>query len=300
MPEILCEGVSLQYGKHEALRDISFTLKENTICGLLGRNGAGKTSLMALLASYRKANSGTMLIDGEPVFDNPRIMPQVAFVRNRNEENNSDRVKECLRAAAVFRPNWDMDYARKLLELFEIPANKRIYKLSLGMQASVRGIIGLAGRTPVTLYDEAYLGMDAAIRKLFIHEILEDYMRCPRTILFSTHFISEVENMLSEVLVIAGGRILIHEDCDTLRARGAAISGNSAAVDELCASFGWKPLNERTLGGLKEVIIFGEITEEQRSNAVRQGLSFSQPPLQDMFVHITEKQTGKPDSGSVR
>jgi ABC-2 type transport system ATP-binding protein len=290
MPTITFDRVSLCYGKHAALRDLSFTLKENTICGLLGRNGAGKTSLMALVASYRPPSAGAVLLDGELIFDNPRVMPQVAFVRNRNEEDNSNRVKECFRAASVFRPNWDDGYARKLLDQFGIPPEKRMNKLSMGMQASVRGIIGLAGRTPVTLYDEAYLGMDAAIRQLFIREILEDYMRYPRTIIFSTHFISEVENMLEEALVLSDGRALLHEDCDTLRARGTAIAGNATAVDELVRAFRLEPLGMRALGGQKEIIVFGEITGEQRTAAARLGLNFSRPPLQDLFVHITEKQ----------
>ncbi|GHT96549.1 ABC transporter [Spirochaetia bacterium] len=289
MPTITFEQVNLRYGKQAALRDLSFTIAENTICGLLGRNGAGKTSLLSLLASYRAQSSGRVLLDGEPVFDNPRVTPLIGFVRIRSEEGNSNRVKEELRMAALFRPNWDGDYALKLLDQFGIPLEKRMYKLSLGMQASVRGIIGIASRTPVTLYDEAYLGMDAAIRQRFVREILEDYMRFPRTILFSTHFISEVEKMLETVLVLSEGALLLHEDCDTLRARGAAISGNSSAVDEFCAAFGWKPLSGRTLGGLKEIIIFGEITGEQRTEAARLGLNFSQPPLQELFVHITEK-----------
>jgi ABC-2 type transport system ATP-binding protein len=297
MPTITFEQVNLRYGKQAALRDLSFTIAENTICGLLGRNGAGKTSLLSLLASYRPPSSGSILLDGEPVFDNPRVMPLIGFVRNRNEESNTNRVQESLRVAALFRPNWDGDYARKLLDQFGIPLEKRMNKLSLGMQASVRGIIGIASRTPVTLYDEAYLGMDAAIRQLFVREILEDYMRFPRTILFSTHFISEVEKMLETVLVLSDGQMLLHEDCDALRARGAAISGNSSAVDELSAAFGWKPLSDRALGGQKEIIIFGEITEEQRTEAARLGLNFSQPPLQELFVHITEKQAGQPDGG---
>jgi ABC-2 type transport system ATP-binding protein len=290
VPDITFEHVTLVYRSQEALGDISFTIRENTICGLLGRNGAGKTSLMSLIASYRRPTKGSVRIGGEPVFNNPRVMPQVAFVHSRNEDGADDRVTERLSMASQFRPNWDADYALRLLEIFEIQPNKRIHALSLGMKASVNAIIGLAGRTPVTMYDEVYLGMDAAIRRSFIREILEDYMRFPRTVLFSTHFIGEVENLLEEVLVLSEGKVFLQDDMDNIRSKGLVISGDSAAVEEFIAALGLKPLDVRTLGTQKELIFFGGITQENRQQGERMGLSFSRPPLQELFIHMTEKQ----------
>lgn len=291
MPDISCKNVNLYYRKSKALDNVSFTLKENTICGLLGRNGAGKTSLMSLVSSFRPASSGEVLYGDKSVFDNPDVMPEISFIYNRNPDSSGFKVREYLKGFAAFRPRWDNDYARRLLSEFGIDEKKAISSLSLGQQASVYAITGLASRCPVTLYDEAYLGMDAAVRKYFLQEILEDYLREPRTILFSTHFIGEIENMLEDVLVLSEGRVLLHENCDTLRGRGSTLTGEITALDHFVSTLDAEVLSTRQLGTQKEVVLFGDLSVEKKALAAELGLMLSRPSLQDLFVHITENDT---------
>lgn len=290
MPEITCTDVSLKYRDTLALDKVSFTLKENTICGLLGRNGAGKTSLMSLLASFRPATSGNLLYDGKPIFENAEVTPEISFVYHRNDDSDSFKVKDYFKSSALFRPHWDEEYARKLIEEFNIPLRKTLSSLSKGMQATVYGIVGLASKNPVMLYDEAYLGMDTAVRKQFIREIFAEYLRRPHTILFSTHFISEVENMLEDVIVLQQGKVFLHESCDTLRSKGVSIVGEVSAVDAFVSYVGAKPLNTRTLGNQKEVVLFEELSIDQQDSAKSKGLSLSHPSLEDLFVHITDQE----------
>jgi ABC-2 type transport system ATP-binding protein len=282
---IQCENLTLRYKRQEALKDINLTIDENVICGVLGRNGAGKTSLLALIAAYRSPTSGSVRVMGETSYENPRIMPQVAFIHNRNEENNSMSVRETLALSAAFRPNWDEAYAKRLMSLFELPTKKTMQSLSQGMKAAVHIIIGLASRAPLTIYDEAYAGLDAAYRKIFMTELLEDYMRHPRTILLSTHYIGEMENLFSEAIILDKGRVALHEDCDSLRQKGIAVTGRLQDVDNFTA--GRCVLSSRSLGGQKEAVIFGAISEQEKHLAIAAGLMLSTPPLQDLFIHIT-------------
>jgi ABC-2 type transport system ATP-binding protein len=228
---IECKNVTLRYKKQTALDKVSFTLKENSICGVLGRNGAGKTSLFALIAAYRRPTSGTVSVLGEEPYENPRVMPQVALIGDKNEETNSFSIREMLDLNAAFRPNWDGAYARTLIGRFELQPKKAVSSLSHGQKAAFHAVIGLATRASVTIYDEAYLGMDAAFRKMFVSEILEDYMRHPRTILFSTHYIDEMSKLFGEVLILDKGRVALHEDVDVLRQRRQASA--SASLQDL-------------------------------------------------------------------
>lgn len=287
MATITAEHVTLAYKNKLALDDVSFTLRENTICGLLGRNGAGKTSLMSLISSFRPASSGTLLYDGQPLYDNEAIMPHISFIYQQNTESMNGRVRDFLTSASLFRPRWDEAYARKLLAEFNLSSKTPVASLSKGMQACLRGVIGLASQCEIELFDEAYLGMDAVVRKKFIQEILDNYLRRPHTILFSTHFISEVENMLEEVLVLQEGKVFLHENCDDLRSKGFTVTGEANRVDTFTSGLSLELLDTRTLGNQKEVVLFGQISEGQRSKAVAQGLSLSHPNLQDLFVHIT-------------
>jgi ABC-2 type transport system ATP-binding protein len=187
---IRLKNVSLKYGKTLALNNVNLTLPEHAICGLLGRNGAGKTSLLSILATYRRPTTGTLTIDGEDPYENPKVLPHIALIYNNQSETESDfKVKDIFGIAATLRPNWDAAYAERLIKLFDIPLKKTLGSLSHGMRSAVYVTIGLAGQAPITMYDEAYLGMDAAMRKLLISELLADYTERPKLILFSTHFV---------------------------------------------------------------------------------------------------------------
>ena len=282
------ENVSLKYGNTVALNNVSLQLPDQAICGLLGRNGAGKTSLLSLLSAFRRPTSGTVTIFGEDPYENKDIMPRIALINDeQSETENAFKVKELIKITAALRPNWDAAYAEKLINLFEIPVKKRMGDLSHGMRSAVHVMIGLAGQTPITLYDEAYLGMDAAMRKLFINELLADYMERPKLILFSTHFVNEMEGLFSETIIIDKGRIIAHDDYDNLRSKGTAVTGLSEDVVRF--TNGREILSERVLGRQKEVVLFGELSESERLAGEKQGLEFSHPSLQDLFIYMTEK-----------
>lgn len=282
------ENVSLQYGNILALDNISLELPEHAICGLLGRNGAGKTSLLSLICGYRKPTSGTVNIFGKNPYENKNVLPQIAFISDTQGELESGlKARDLLKIAAALRPQWDAAYAEKLIKYFEVPVNKKMENLSHGMRSAIHVIIGLAGQTPVTLYDEAYLGMDAAMRKLFINELLSDYMKRPKLILFSTHFVNEMEGLFSEAIIINKGHIIAYDDCDNLRSKGTAITGLTEVVDSFTSSH--EILSHRTLGRQKEVILFGELSEKDRLAGEKAGLEFSHPSLQDLFIYMTEK-----------
>jgi ABC-2 type transport system ATP-binding protein len=224
---------------------------------------------------------------GQAPFENPDVTPKVAMLYDKNEEASPLKVKEAFTMAAEFRPNWDGAYAADLAGRFELPLKKRLSTLSHGQRSAVHAVIGLAGRTPVTLYDEVTLGMDAANRKVFTSEVLEDYMRFPRTILFSTHYISEVERLFSEVLILDKGRVLLHEDSEELRDSGIAVTGEAKEVDAFVRSR--RVLSERTLGPVKEAVAYGKLTGKERADATAAGLAISSPSIEDLFIFLTQK-----------
>jgi ABC-2 type transport system ATP-binding protein len=130
-------GLRLRYGDVTALDDLSFTLPGGRIHGLLGRNGSGKTSLLSVLAGFRKASGGTVLVDGQPVFENPGITRQVCLIRETGDFGDRDeRVGEALSTASRLRPGWDGDYADALVDRFEVPRGKKLGELSLGQRST--------------------------------------------------------------------------------------------------------------------------------------------------------------------
>jgi ABC-2 type transport system ATP-binding protein len=276
----------LKYRKFEALKDISFQLGENKIYGLIGRNGAGKTSLLSVLASLREATGGDIKIAGEYPFENPKIMQNVAFVHETDYKEESSKAKKIIDIVGHYRSNFDMEYANYLIKRFKLPIEKPVNKMSKGMQSVLDVIIGLASRAPITIFDEAYLGMDAPTRVLFYQELLEEQAKHPRIMILSTHLVSEMDYLFDEVLILHNGSLLLHEEYETLVSKGVTITGAAQVVDEFVK--GKKIIGEQRLGNTKAVMLFEEPEEESERLARQRGLEIGPISLQDLFIHLTK------------
>lgn len=290
--DIEAKNIGLKLKDNEVLKDISFSLEHGKTYGLLGRNGAGKTSLLSLLASYREPTSGMLLIAGEEPFENRKVMPHVGFVYETDYSDEDEAVKGYFDFAERYRPFFDRAYAEELAERFKVPLDKAIAYLSSGQQSAFNAILGLASRTPVTILDEVYLAMDAPTRDLFYKEVIEEQARHPRTMILSTHLVSEMEYLFDHVLLLQDGRLMVDEEYDTFVSRGASITGTSAMVDSFVASLPYeiKQLKTQQLGDTKSVMIYGELSEEKQEEAVSLGLDVGPVSLQELFIHITGEE----------
>lgn len=287
--DIEMNNVHLKYGHFEALKNITFQLEYGKIYGLLGRNGAGKTSLLSLLASFREPTGGSIKIAREIPFENPAIMENVAFIYDQDYKEETEKVKGMLEVAKHYRPHYDAEYANYLIERFKLPLNKQVKQLSKGMQSAMNVTIGLASRTPITIFDEAYLGMDAPTREIFYQELLEDHQKHPRTIILSTHLVSEMEYLFEEVIMIDRGKLILQGDYESLVSKGATIVGAVEDVDDFTS--GMTKLNEQQLGNTKAVMVYGELSNEKRMDAENQGLEIGSMTLQELFIHLTKEES---------
>jgi ABC-2 type transport system ATP-binding protein len=277
--------LTVRYGATVAVDGVSLDLPTGKIYGLLGRNGSGKTSLLSAIASYRKPTTGTVRVDGADAFENPAVMRRTCFIRDTLDVTDSDRVRRILAVAGWLRPGWDAAYAAKLLDLFQLDPAKRVSALSRGQRSALGAVLGLAARAPLTILDETYLGMDAVSRSLFYRELLDDYLARPRTIILSTHLIEEVADLFERVIILDRGRVLLHEETDTLRGRGAVVTGPAAAVDAFVA--GRRVLGEQSLGGVRAVTVDGRPDQAEQARGEAAGLTFGPVGIQDLFIHLT-------------
>ncbi|UNC93214.1 ATP-binding cassette domain-containing protein [Candidatus Contubernalis alkaliaceticus] len=286
--DVVLKDVCLNYKTLKALKDVSFSLSPGKIYGLMGRNGAGKTSLLSLLASYRQPSSGIIRIGGEEPFENRKIMSNVSFSYMTDYSDEDEQVSCYLEFSERYRPDFDLKYATELAAQFKLPLDKPINKLSSGKQSALNATLGLASRTPVTIFDEVYVGMDAPARDLFYREVLEEQSRHPRLIILSTHLVSEMEYLFDHVLILDQGTLKIDKPIDEVMSRGASITGEAELVDSFVSSM--TQLNTKQLGSTKSVMVYEDITETQRFEAETLGLEIGSVALQDLFIHLTREE----------
>jgi ABC-2 type transport system ATP-binding protein len=272
-----------RYRDQLALDDVTLVIDGASITGLLGRNGAGKSTLMRIIAAQEFASAGTVAVLGESPLENDAVLRRMVFVRE-DQIFPDFKVRDALRAASWFHPNWSAELAKQLMADFDLPANRAIKKLSRGMRSALGIVIGLAARAEVTLFDEPYAGLDAVARQLFYDRMLADYAEHPRTVLLSTHLIDEVADLLERVVIIDHGRIMLDADADDVRAGATTVSGPIAAVEEFVA--GRTTWDRRRIASHESLVLAATLNERDRVRARELRISLEPLSLQQAVVHV--------------
>ncbi|GAA2980221.1 ABC-2 type transport system ATP-binding protein [Microbacterium terrae] len=284
------KNLTKRYRDTLAVDDVSFTIHKDTIYGLLGRNGAGKTTVMSILTAQNFATRGDVRVFGEHPYENAKVLGRMCFVRESQKYPDDATPRHAFAMARLFYPNWDQEFAERLIDDFQLPMKKTIKKLSRGQLSAVGVIIGLASRAEITFFDEPYLGLDAVARQIFYDRLLEDYTEHPRTIILSSHLIDEVSNLIERVIVIDRGRIIMDEETDAIRDRAANIVGEAAAVDAFVA--GREVIHREALGRVASVTVLGRLTAEERARLEAAGLDVAPVSLQQLIVRTTQHAGG--------
>ena len=289
-------GLSHRYRDVHALRDVSVDIPRNTICGLLGPNGAGKTTAMSLISGQERPSAGTLRVFGREPFDDAAVLTQLCFARENQAYPDTFTVRHVLATCPLFLPHWDAAFADELVEMFRLPLQRRIRKLSRGQLSAVAIVAGLASRAPLTFLDEPYLGLDPTARRRFYDVLLRDYTEHPRTILMSTHLIGEVEGFFEQVLVIDDGRLLVDAAAEDIADLAYTVSGPAGAVQS--ATDDRQVLETHRIGGLASAVVLGTPDAGLRRRAAERGLEIGAVGLQDLIAALGAAPHGAAEAGA--
>jgi len=278
------------YGQFKALQDASFSIHANKIYGLLGRNGAGKTTMMKMITAQIFPTSGDLNVFGEDPYENADVLSQICFIKESQQYPDYYSILDILEVSKSIFPNWDADLSSSLVDDFNLPLKRRIKKLSRGMLSAVGIVVGLASRAPLTIFDEPYLGLDAVSRGLFYDRLMEDYSEHPRTVILSTHLIDEVSSLLEHVLVIDNGKLIIDKDAEELRGRAFTVTGQASKVEAFLV--GKETVHREPFGGLLSATVIRSRDDSDRQQAEASGLEISPVSLQQLVVHLTNGKKG--------
>jgi len=287
MSEVVLETNMLNksYGTVNAVKDFSVRLEENKIYGLLGRNGAGKTTFLNLISSRIFADSGEIRLFGQNAVENQEVLSKVCYMPEKNLFIPGMRVTEIIRSAAAFYEHFDEKYADQLCEKFDLNMKKKYKALSRGFESILRVVIGLASRTPITIFDEPVLGLDAAVRDLFYKELIEDYVKYPRTFIVSTHLIEESADVFEEALIMKEGVLVEQLPVEELKEKARYVSGKADIVDK--AVDGLKVVHSEMIGNVKVSAVYEKLTEEKLKKLSDFEVDISPIPVQKLFIYMT-------------
>ncbi|MEY8390076.1 ABC transporter ATP-binding protein [Lachnospiraceae bacterium] len=209
-----CKELTKKYGNHTALSNINLQIESGHIIGLLGPNGSGKTTLLKLINGLLTPSSGTICVNGKPVgVESKRV---ISYLPDHTYLNGAMRVRDIMDFFADFYQDFDPMRAYDMLAKLQINPNHKLKTLSKGTQEKVQLILVMSRRANLYILDEPIAGVDPAARDYILDTILSNYEETA-SILISTHLISDIENILDEVIFIQNGTIHTHATVDDLR-----------------------------------------------------------------------------------
>lgn len=216
MSEVLrLEGVTKRFGALTALNNVDLVLESGQIIGLLGPNGSGKTTMIKLINGLLQPDTGTVLIDGEK----PGVSSKkkVAYLPDKSFLNSWMKVEQIVDLFSEFYEDFRMDRAYELLSTLGIDRTAKLKTLSKGNQEKVCLILVMSRNALLYVLDEPIAGVDPATRDYILQTIINNY-NPDAAVLISTHLISDVENVLDDVIFIQNGTITLHKTAEEIRA----------------------------------------------------------------------------------
>ncbi|WP_028862819.1 ABC transporter ATP-binding protein [Psychromonas aquimarina] len=273
--------ITKKYQSTMAVKDVSFELQAGQVLGLLGHNGAGKSSLIgALLGSLR--HQGEVRVCGlNPVSQRAELMRHLAYISDVNVLPEWMTVAQILRYTSGVHPSFDISKAKELLSSTQIALRTKIGALSKGMKVQLHLSIIIATDTKVLILDEPTLGLDLIYRDTFYRHLIEWFHDGERALIIASHEVNEIEHLLTDVLMLKQGKVVLQGDMDSLHAQYFivdAVHQHQEAIKQMA------PISSQAgLGSSKWLL-----RSEYRSQAEELG-EIINPTLQEIFIALQKE-----------
>lgn len=215
-------GLAKSYNGKPALRGVDLAVPRGVIYGFLGRNGAGKTTTLKLLLGMIRPDSGKFSLFGEEMKSEESVIAarhRLAYVSEDKELYPFMTVGETIRFTRSFFPAWRKELERKYLDLFRLPLETAVPKLSRGMRTQLMLLLAMARGAELLIMDEPTSGLDPATTEDVLRALVDLVARGDTTVFFSSHQLPEVEQICDHVCIIDEGQVVIDGDLDDLKSQ---------------------------------------------------------------------------------
>ncbi len=219
-----CKHLYKEFDGKTILKNINLTIPKGKIIGLLGKNGTGKTTLIKLINDLLTPTKGEILINGEKPGVNTKKI--ISYLPERTYLDKSMTVRQVIKFFSEFYENFNQEKAIALVKDLDLELEKKLGKMSKGMQEKVQLILVMSREADLYILDEPLGGVDPATRDYILDTILSNFNE-GSSVIISTHLISDIERILDEVIFIDKGEIILTSSADELR------NQEKASVDEI-------------------------------------------------------------------
>jgi len=214
------DHVSVRYGRAQACRDVSFSVPQGSVFALLGRNGAGKSSLVRCLLGQQRPTAGRALLFGRDIWaTRTAAMARVGVATEEPDAPRAMTARQLARFCRRLYPSWDDAGVAGRLARFGVPADVPFERLSKGEKAQVMLALALGPSPELLVLDDPTLGLDVVARGALYEELVGELADRGTTVFIATHDLSGIEGIATRVAILKNGRLVLDEDMETLKSR---------------------------------------------------------------------------------
>ena len=278
--------IEKNFGKKQAIADLSLQLEEGHIFGMLGTNGAGKSTLLRVMSGILRADQGSVTLDDNPVFENPTTKQNICYLSDEPTFLPNATIAEMGRMQAAYYPGFDAAKLRDLCLRFTLPMNERITSFSKGTQKRAQICLGLSLNPRVLLCDETFDGLDPVMRDNFKRVLSQETIDRGLITVLAGHNQQEMEDICDSVGFLHEGRLVCSGDLDSMLGdvHRVQIIPETDVSDEAFAPF--HPLRLQRQGRLCMLTLRGEKAKlEQEFSALHPlFMEFLPLSLEEIFI----------------
>ncbi|HET7812041.1 MAG TPA: ABC transporter ATP-binding protein [Steroidobacteraceae bacterium] len=232
MPEATVQGshLSKSFGARRVIDDLSFEIAPGDVIGVLGKNGAGKTTLLELMLGFTPPSAGGVTLFGHPSLQLPgEVKSRVGFVPQQDELLDQLTVADQLRVIESFYAHWDGEFIERLCREWSVNTGARIKSLSVGERQKLSILLAFGHRPHLLVLDEPVASLDPLARRQFLEQLVEASADGERSIIFSSHIVSDIERLANRIWILKNGKLDWQGDLDSLKESVARLHIRGAA-----------------------------------------------------------------------
>ena len=275
------KNVTKTFGDFKALDDLSMMVPAGTVYGLVGPNGAGKSTIIRHLTGVYRPDSGSITMDGQPVYENPVQKARIGYIPDDVFYFPSASLEEMRRYYRSMYPKFDDALFDRLYEIFRLPKKGQMRRFSKGMQKQAAFHLTICTRPDVMVLDEPVDGLDPVMRRQVWNLILSDVAQRGTTVLISSHNLRELEDICDHVGIMDHGKMLLERSLADMQGATHKVQ----MVGEVPE--GLEVLHESQVGRLKTLVVRGSAQEITDTVQAAQPVYFDVLPLslEEIFIY---------------
>lgn len=205
------------FGSIEAVKDVSVTIKKGEVFGLIGTNGAGKSTFLRMMCGVLKPDSGEILIDERPIYENPDAKRDIFYISDDQYYLTNATPIEMMHFYKDFYPEFDAERFKNMLEKFQLDSKRKINTFSKGMKKQLSVLLGICANTKYLLCDETFDGLDPVMRQAVKSIFAGELTNRDFTPIIASHNLRELEDICDSVGVLHQGGVLMQKDLEEMK-----------------------------------------------------------------------------------